>query len=89
VPLQPLEDRGTTPDVPLPPGQANAVLPLQSTDPGFNATVVVPPTDGEAVPGAPVETTTAEPQTAPRPRRAVRRQVPAGEQVLRALQQNF
>ncbi len=61
VPLQPLEDRGTTPDVPLPPGQENAVLPLQSTDPGFNATVVVTPTEGEAVPGAPVETTTAEP----------------------------
>ncbi len=88
VPLQPLEDRGTTPDVPLPPGQANAVLPLQSTDPGFNAPVTVIPAEGEAVPGAPVETTTAEPvpQAAPRPRRAVRRQLPAGEQVLRALQ---
>jgi uncharacterized protein involved in outer membrane biogenesis len=87
VPLQPLEDRGTTPDVPLPPGQENAVLPLQSTDPGFNAPVTVTPAEGEAVPGAAAETTTEPvPQTTPRPRRAVRRQLPAGEQVLRALQ---
>ena len=88
VPLPPLEDRGTAPDVPLPPGQEDAVLPLQSTDSGFNAPVTVIPAEGEAVPGATAETTTTEPvpQAAPRPRRAVRRQLPAGEQVLRALQ---
>ena len=88
VPLQPLEDRGIAPDVPLPPGQENAVLPLQSTDPGFNAPVTVAPTGDAGLPGAPGEATTTEPapQSAPRPRRAVRRSVPAGEQVLRALQ---
>jgi len=90
VPLPPLEDRGTAPDVPLPPGQPSAVLPLESTDPAFNAPAAAAPAPsgvaGEAVPPASPEATTPPPQEAYRPRRAVRRYLPAGEQVLRALQ---
>jgi hypothetical protein len=101
APLPPLENRGTTAHVPLPPGQANAVLPLESVDPEFNAPVAVAPTqDGAAAPGDPTQgaaapgATTAETTTtAPAPhttsrRRRARRHIPAGEQVLRALQ-NF
>ncbi len=86
--VPPLVDRGTTADVPLPPGQENTVLPLESVDPAFNAPTVVAPADGRSVPGATAETAIEPPppQTTARPRRAVRRQVPAGEQVLRALQ---
>jgi hypothetical protein len=89
APLPPLEDRGTAANVPLPPGQANAVLPLESVDPAFNALTTVTPAQGSGAPPATAaETPTAEPapQTTSRPRRAVRRHVPAGEQVLRALQ---
>ncbi|HEY7670136.1 MAG TPA: AsmA family protein [Hyphomicrobium sp.] len=93
VPLPPLDDRGTAADVPLPPGQENVVVPLQSADPAFNASAAGAPAPGEAVPGdvAPQvspEAAASAPQDANRPRRAVRRQLPAGEQVLRALQNN-
>ncbi len=89
-PLPPLEDRGTAADVPLPPGQAPAVLPLESVDPGFNAPAGAAPAPGQGVAGEPVPQASPEaaapaPQEAYRPRRA-RRYLPVGEQVLRALQ---
>ncbi len=88
VPLPPLEDRGTAAEAPLPPGQETAIVPLQSTDPNFNASAVGAAVPGEVVPQASPDATAPLPQTAARPRRAVRRHVPAGEQVLRALQNN-
>jgi hypothetical protein len=43
---------------------------------------------GEVAPQASPEAAAPAPQETYRPRRAVRRQLPAGEQVLRALQNN-
>jgi hypothetical protein len=128
APLPPLEDRGTTADAPLPPGQENSVLPLQQQpgNPLFRAPVAGAPIPSEATPlthgrqnsglpaqqtgnplfggsgaGAPapgpplgaaadasIDGAVPVPQTTTRPPRAVRRQLPAGEQVLRALQSN-
>jgi len=63
--------------VPAVPGPEAQVLPAQAGD----------APSGELTPQAPAATP-APPQTTYRPRRTQRRQVPAGEQVLRALQNN-
>jgi hypothetical protein len=47
-----------------------------------------PDAAAQAAPDAIVDGATPVPQATTRPRRAVRRQLPAGEQVLRALQNN-
>jgi uncharacterized protein involved in outer membrane biogenesis len=125
VVVPPLEDRGTTADAPLPPGEENSVLPMQQQpgqqqpgqrqtgNPLFRAPVAGAPIPSEASPlpgnplfggnvggGAPAPDVAAPgeaadasidgvapiPQATTRSRRAVRRQLPAGEQVLRALQ---
>jgi hypothetical protein len=73
----------------LPPGEASGAAVAPAV-PGQEAQVIAPQAGdapaGELAPVTPDGTAAPAPQGTYRPRRAVRRQLPAGEQVLRALQ---
>jgi hypothetical protein len=77
---------------PLTHGRQNSGLPAQQTgNPLFGGSGAGAPAPGPplgAAADASIDGAVPVPQTTTRPPRAVRRQLPAGEQVLRALQSN-